>query len=324
MKNTKNRYTLIITLIVTILSVSGISAKEFRNSWTKEIPVSSPVLLEINHMVGGITINAYDGDEIRIDAVKRVDAISIKEAAELFDLIQIKTKENKDRVYISTSFTKFRGEKKSFWKRVFGSDDEDRIGSVDLIIAVPEKCNLRITSAFGDISVADIRGNVKISSSAADIKLNSIIGRIEIKNSAGTTHGELLFGEVSVRQDVGEIDLQFIEGDIKIRTTSALVTILQERGSIDLQTLSGSAFVQTNLEDGNKYQIESESGSIHLIVPAMSSGQFNITTELGEITTEIPIAIKSLTKTQMIGEFGYGGAKVRVSSVTGDITVAQF
>ena len=105
MKYHKKSNILAITLILTIFSVSTIAAKEFRNSWKKSIPVSSPVTLEINHLVGGITVNAYDGDEIRIDAVKRVDAISIREATELFELIQIRTKENKDRVYISSSFS---------------------------------------------------------------------------------------------------------------------------------------------------------------------------------------------------------------------------
>lgn len=316
--------TLVVVMFVVSMGASTVLAKEFRYSWQKVFPVTGEVTLEMNYLAGDVTIVAYDGDEVRIDAIKRVQAISILEAAELSQRLQIKATRSGNRIRVSTNLGSPKRSKQSFWKRIFGSGDGDDQNVVDFVIAVPEACNLKIASTMGSIKVSDLRGDVTISSSASDIELSGIIGKIDVKNSSGVTRGELIFGPISVRQEVGEIDLQLIEGDIKIRSLSALVTILQERGTLDLQTISGSVYIQTNLESKESFSIESESGSINLMVPATSSGLFDISTRIGAITTDIPVAIKSLTKTRMVGEFGYGGVKITVTSVSGDVTVAQF
>lgn len=315
---------LFANMLVVTLGTSAVFAKEFRFSWKETFPVTGRVTLEMNYLSGDVIIVAYDGDEVRIDAVKRVQAISIQEAAELSKRLQIKATQSGDRIRVTTSVGSLHRSKQSFWKRIFASGSGDDQNVVDFVIAVPEACNLKIASTMGSIRVSDLRGAVTISSSAADIELSGIIGKIDIKNSSGVTRGELIFGPITIRQEVGEINLQLIEGDIKIRSLSALVTIMQERGTLDLQTVSGSIYIQTNLESKDSFSIESESGSINLMIPATSSGLFDISTRIGDITTDIPVAIKSLTKTRMVGEFGYGGVKINVTSVSGDVTVAQF
>ena len=98
----------------------------------------------------------------------------------------------------------------------------------------------------------------------------------------------------------------------------------QDRGSIDLVTSAGSVDIQTSLSSDHDYFIETESGDIYLSIPETSSGDIRIESQAGEIKTEIPIAIKSMTRKQVEGSFGLGGVKINLTSISGNVTVAQF
>jgi DUF4097 and DUF4098 domain-containing protein YvlB len=167
-------------------------------------------------------------------------------------------------------------------------------------------------------------GDVAIRSSAADITLLSIEGGIEIESSSGTTTGELLFGPVTVRQAQGKIDLRYIEGDVRIKSSTADISLIQDRGSLDLTTATGNATVQTNLDGARDSFVETESGNISLTIPETSSGNLRIQSQTGDIRTDIPISIKSMTRRQVEGRFGAGGITVNLVSISGDVTVAQF
>ena len=159
---------------------------------------------------------------------------------------------------------------------------------------------------------------------AADIELSSIEGEIQVDNTAGKTRGEFLFGPVTVRQQQGEIDLRWVEGDIRIKSSSARITIQQSRGAIDLTTLTGEVKIQTELDSPRDYLVETNSGSITFIIPEASSGVLNIETLSGDVQTEMPVAVKSISRNRLVGEFGRGGPTIRLSSSSGDVTVALY
>ena len=133
-----------------------------------------------------------------------------------------------------------------------------------------------------------------------------------------------MVGPVMIRQPMGKIDLEWVEGDIRIKSSTARIKIRQERGALDLTTTTGSVEVQTNLDCIRDSFVETESGNIHLMIPETSSGQLKIASDMGNIKTEIPISVKSMSKNKLVGEFGTGGVKINLISTTGDVTVAQF
>ena len=103
-----------------------------------------------------------------------------------------------------------------------------------------------------------------------------------------------------------------------------MITIQQSRGAIDLVTLSGEVNIQTELDSPRDYLVETNSGSITFIIPEGSSGVLNIETQSGDVQTEMPVAVKSVSRNQLVGEFGRGGPTIRLSSSSGDVTVALY
>ncbi len=287
------------------LTATGARAAEYAFNYQKIIDIEQPVVLHLSLATGSVRISGSEDNRLVIEAVKKVRATDEREAEEVADHIEIKVDLSLNEVDIETNYLRMLSHSPSFWQRVLGAGS-DSYGSVDYRILLP------------------LRSSVQIRSTAADIELSNIEGEVQVDNTAGRTHGEFLFGPVTVRQPQGEVDLLWVEGDIRIKSSSAAISVQQSRGAIDLMTLSGEVKIQTELDSPRDYFVETSSGSITFIIPEASSGVLNIETQSGDVQTEMPVAIRSISHNRLLGEFGRGGPTIRLSSTSGDVTVALY
>ena len=320
--------------VMTVLSVlvagsvvfgfSPVYAKDFRFDFQRVLDTGPEAVLELNYVSGNLTVVSSEDQRIVIEAVKRVDAVSMDEAQLIADHIEISVKQDNNRVSVATNYLRMRNRSASFWQKILGAGGTDSFGEVDWTIRVPRGCRLSVVNTSGNIDISHIFGDLDIRTSAAEIDLNSIEGVMNIENASGVTRGELLFGPVTLRQAQGKIDLRFVEGDIKIKSSAADISVRQERGALDLTTATGNVSIETYLDSSRDYFVETESGNISLSIPETSSGNLRIESQTGDIRTDIPIAINSMSHKQVDGTFGLGGVSVHLMSISGDVTVAQF
>lgn len=320
------RITRIAILIIAFCLGSGptAGAKDFAFESQKVFAVGEKAELELNYFEGNLQITSHDVNRIVIKATRRVSAVGMDEARELAENIVLKTDQAREKLAVNTSFLQKIERNSSLWNKLFGGDSEKPYGTIDFDILVPENCSINLSNNTGSISVSNLRSSVRIRSSASDIHLSGIEGPVTIDNASGKTTGEMLFGPVTLYQPLGEIALEWIEGDIRIKSASAKIDIRQEKGSIDLVNTTGPIKIQTNLFSSQDNFVTTESGNVELMVPVTASGQLAIASDLGNIKTDMPIKIKSVTRKQLVGEFGDGGVTFHVNSTTGDVSVAQF
>ena len=310
--------------LILFVAPSRTWAKDFWFDFQRIVETGPQAELELHYVDGDLEIVGTDEGKIIIDARKRVDAISLDDAQWVADHIEIKVEEHKNRVDVSANYLRMRDRDASFWSKMLGKGGRDPFGEVNWTIQVPVGCQITVVNTSGKMNIHNIKGHLDIRTSSSELALNSIEGEMEIENSYGKTEGELLFGPITVRQAQGKIDLQFVEGDIRIKSSAADIAIRQDRGAIDLTTSAGNVDIQTTLDSSRDYFVSTESGNINLTIPETSSGDIRIESETGDIRTDIPIAIKSMTRKQVEGTFGLGGVKVQLTSISGDVTVAQF
>jgi len=313
-----------LVALALIVSTSQSQAKDFWFDFQRVVETGPEAELELHYIDGDLEIVGIEGGKIIIDARKRVDAVGLDDAQWVADHIEIKVEENKNRVDVSANYLRMRDRDASFWSKLLGKGGKDPFGEVNWTIQVPVGCRVTVVNTSGRMNIHNIRGHLDIRTSSSELTLNSIEGTMEIENSYGKTLGELLFGPITVRQAQGRIDLQFVEGDIRIKSSAADISIRQDRGAIDLTTQAGNVDIQTGLDSSRDYFVSTESGNINLTIPETSSGNIRIESQTGDIRTDIPIAIKSMTRKQVEGTFGLGGVKVQLTSISGDVTVAQF
>lgn len=297
---------LIFLILLVCIPAQMAIAGEFSFDYQKIIELNQPVEFDLSLFTGNITINGTADDRIIIDAVKTIRASNRDEAEEVADHIEIKVVTTDGKVEVNTNYLTMRNRNKSFWDKFLGTTDEDAYGQVDYMISVPTETAIKLRCMESIIQIASVEGTV------------------DIENNTGITRAEYIFGDITLSQPFGNIDLQWIEGDIRVKSNSSEIKISQLRGALDIANLTGKVEIQTELDSPRDYFVETSTGSITFIVPVTSSGELNIQAKAGEIKSDIPVLIKSVSRHQLIGQFGNGGPKVNIISSTGDVDIKQF
>ncbi|HWR82651.1 MAG TPA: DUF4097 family beta strand repeat-containing protein [Candidatus Deferrimicrobium sp.] len=280
-------------------------AEEHTFTWQKTVDPAHPCAVHVDLAKGSVTVTGTDEDKIVIDAITRLRAADRKESEEVADHVEIRVDTADGKVAVSTNYLTMPDRGQSSWQKVLGAGS-DSYCSVDYTISLPLKSSLAIRSM------------------AADISLSNIEGEIQIDNAAGATRAEFILGAVDIRQPQGEVDLKWVEGNIRIRSSSGRITIHQSRGSVDLSTETGDVRVQTELDSRNDFVVETGTGSITFLIPESSSGQFKIDSQTGEVRSDVPVIIKSISRNRLIGQYGQGGPTITLSSNSGNVTVAPY
>lgn len=294
-----------IVLSFALLCTGAISAEEFTFQYQKIVEITEPIELDLTMATGKVFVNGSAGDQLIVEAVKRIRAVDREEAEEVADHIEIRVDQDGSAISVKTNYLKLGARRKSFWNKLFGGG-EDSYGDVDYYLTLPATKTLSIKAMSAEIDVANVEA------------------AIEIENASGHTHAEFLLGPITVRQPTGPIELQWVEGDVRVHSSSGRISITQMRGSLDLVSRTGDVFVKTELDSPRDFFVETETGHIEVVVPEMASGTLQIDTEAGEISTEVPIAIISNARHSLVGEFGTGGPRITLTSLSGDVTVAQY
>lgn len=346
-------------LIVTFLMATSPWCKIYKFEYQKQIDISRKAVLDISNQTGSINITGGTDNTIKIKAVKYVRAESRDEAEKLGEYIEIKARQDAGRVKIQTKHHKLPGRSDTFWEKLFGKDDES-FGSVDYEIEVPAKCrievdsrsgkatlknikdditvtitsgevfleaitgDLDIESTSGIINISDSKGDIIISAAGSDITLSHIVGSVDLKTTSGDKKGEFISGFVTILQTSGKIVLQNLDGGLRIKSSSGEIEIAQNHGALSIITRSGNVDISTALDSDDDYYIETASGDIHFLIPDRASARISLETNTGDISANLPMTIRSFSKSRIIGSIGEGGPKITLLSSSGDIELGQF
>ncbi|MCX6826964.1 MAG: DUF4097 family beta strand repeat-containing protein [candidate division Zixibacteria bacterium] len=348
-------------LLFVSLMLTGISAygDSFSFKFQKDIEISGRSELNIKNIAGLIEITGAEVDKISIGATKTVKAADQEEAEKIARQIEIEVSTNNNRVSIQTVLSKATGSSRSLMEKIFGSGN-DTFGAVDYTITVPNGCLARIENISGNIHVSDIannvniivtsgnieldgitgsvdidaisgnmiiqdvKGNVNITATSSNTELNSITGATDICLTSGNTKGTSLMGPVTIAQTSGDVTMDSLSGDIKIKSISGDISIEQDEGAIDITVYSGNVDIKTEFNSQKDFYIETGSGKIVFAVPETSSGSARLETISGNITTELPISIRTFSKDKLLGDFGGGGPKISLITTSGDIIIRQY
>ena len=322
MPTTRFRYLLLSILLISFWST--ISAKEYSFRDEKVYAVGENPRLELNYHEGNVEISSHDIDRVVIRTTRRVNAVGMEEGRKIADNMVMKVERERSSLIVNTGFMEKPEDNPSFWNKLLGTAQDNPNGAIDFEILVPENCDVVISNNTGAMRLSNLRGSIDLRSSSSDIQLNTIEGEVTVNNASGNTTGDLIYGPVMIHQPMGKIELNWIEGDIKIKSSSASISIKQERGAVDLISASGSVDVRTNLLSSRDNFISTESGDVNLVVSRSASASLDIASDLGNVKTDIPITITSVSGRRLVGEFGDRGVTIHVTSSTGDVSVAQY
>jgi len=315
---------LTLGLVCSLMSIVGEAQSRRQEAQTESrkwtIRVGPSGLLDLSNLAGRITVIAGGGEEIQIEAVKRVRNASAARARDLFSRVTIDVSEQPGRLVVQTIYDRPLGPRGSI--------------SVDYSVRVPRDTRVELKSWQGDIDLQEVRGETRV---------ESVSGRILVLNVSNLALARTVSGSIDLKGVAGTHDttISTISGDLQVQNLKTpRLEVSSISGKVDLLslecerlkvgTVSGHVQFGGTLARNGRYDLQSHHGNLRL---AVSTTGFDVdaSTFRGAIDTQFPIVRPKGQKPGRLtrpdralrGVFEKGGAIVGIHTFDGNITIAR-
>lgn len=149
--------------------------------------------LRIYNIQGNVSVEGYDGDEIRITAVKQIDGRRSEEVERGKREMQLAVEEESDLVlvYVDAPFIRLQQRDDRFDYRI-DSHREDYEYLFDITVQVPRRTSLHASTINrGKVSVQNVEGE--------ELSVSNVNGEVELGRVAGKTRATTVNGDITAR-----------------------------------------------------------------------------------------------------------------------------
>ena len=176
-----------------------------------------------------------------------------------------------------------------------------------VIIKVPRRIDLAVSSISGWIRVADIYGHTKV---------NSISGSARMGNVGGS---------LQVRSISGDLQVGNLGADARVNSISGDVRLAQLNGPLDVSSVSGSVKATVEKLDTQGINIKSVSGSVEIGFKGEVNADFYANSFSGQVYLDVPAVIKQteVNSSEVRARICVGGSPITISSVSGNIRLTR-
>jgi DUF4097 and DUF4098 domain-containing protein YvlB len=279
--------------------------------------------VDLTQTSGDVRVVTGRGNEVRLQAVKRVRHRDAGEAKRLLDAIRVEVTQVGGRIQIRTVYprTSHRG---------FN-------GSVDYTLTVPQRAHVSVKTISGDLSVTDVRGEVRV---------EAVSGNIEVIATPNLALAKTVSGNVTARDiaattlTLGTVSGTVVASGVKVRTLEAssvsgdlrLDDVQVER--LTAKTLSGDIAYAGTLARGGRYELNAHSGNVRLVLPANTSGfELDASTFSGSVRSDFPVTLRSTAASDsgnrrggnraIRGTFGDAASILSLRSFSGSVVITR-
>ena len=291
---------------------------EFTENFTRTVRLGANGTFDLSNVSGDITITGQGGDEVRIDAVKRVQDRSEADAKALLQAIQIQVSERPGFVEVRTELPRRRN-----WS-----------GGVDYTVSVPNSANVTVRTVTGDVHVTNVRGELRAEAVSGDVTatqlgrvrlLKTVSGDLQITEVQGDElTASTVSGDVTARNlRVKALELESVSGDLRFTAI--------ETARANLRSISGDIEYAGRLARSGRYELQSHSGDIRLL-PADNTGfDVDASTFSGDIRSDFTVrgaqnasaSGRPGANRTLRGAVGDASAILTLRSFNGDILIVR-
>jgi hypothetical protein len=169
-------------------------------------------------------------------------------------------------------------------------EDRSTDGRVDLAVHYPKHCECD----------ASIQFEVQVPRSVSYVfdGISSVSGDVEISGVTGRVHASAVSGDVRVKNVSGSVSASAVSGDVEV--------------AVD------------RLEGGDDMKFSSVSGDVSVHLPSSLDADVDMSSFSGSIKTDFPIEVRTEkygSRSSARGKLGEGSARLKMSSVSGDLSL---
>jgi hypothetical protein len=273
---------------------------EQTETFSRTVRIGRNGTFDLSNVSGDVIVTGGGGDDVRIDATKRVRT-NEADAKALLQAIQIQITERSGFVDVRTELPRRRN-----WS-----------GGVDYTIALPSSANVTLRTVSGDLRMSNVRGELRAETVSGNVvasqlgrvrMLKAVSGDIQITDAeggeltAGTVSGDVIARGVRVKA----IDLESVSGDLRFTDV--------ESDRVNLRTINGDIEYTGRLARSGRYDMQSHSGDIRLVPTGNPGFDVDANTFSGDIRSDFQLR----TGTQLTNATGRRGGNRSLRGAVGD------
>ncbi len=293
----------------------GIDENDSDIPFEKSIAVDSKVSVGFCVSEGNLKVNGWERDEVRV-------------------FVQGGSK-------AGFKVIKKGSENRPVWITIVGYEPEkDKRSNFDpclsgetIEVDMPKTASIKIDGREATISIDSVHkvyvknneGNISISKVKDGIEAKTYEGDITAENSSGmvfldTTNGNILAYQVG-SDEFGD--------NFKAKTNSGTIVLQSvKHSSVEAYSISGSIKYSGDILTEGQYSFANTSGQIMLAIPQKTSCSFQITSQKGRFSSEMPL--KEINENvfypsmqKIVGKLGEGEANVNLLTQSGFIRIKK-
>jgi hypothetical protein len=208
--------------------------------------------------------------------------------------------------------------------------NRNRMGESYYEISVPVGTRVMANVTSGNIRVRGTNGEVQANATSGNIEVVDAADRIVVQSTSGDIRLSRIRGRTRVGLTSGDLELDDISGSLEIRSVSSDMRIRRvDVSDLRIGTTSGDITYEGTVDPKGTYEITSHSGDIQFEIPGNSGAALSLQTYSGDIDSSFPMTLQpgqDLRRTRgrrMEFTIGEGGARVAITTFSGDITIAR-
>jgi len=271
----------------------------------KRVTVASDATVEVSNVQGGVTISAWDKNEVELTADLKSDK----------DELEFEASERHVRVEVERPHGKYN------------HDDEDdayltlRVPSGARLIIDTVSAEIGVTGVKGEQSLESVSGEVRTQAFDAPVRANAVSGDITVTGNGGkaAVSTENVSGTSTVTGIRGNYHGEVVSGDLN--------AVVAGGERLELSSVSGGINLQAELTPAARVELGSVSGTITLKVKAPVNADFDIESFSGDIENCFGQKSRDTSKYTPGSELnftqGKGGARVEIETLSGEISICD-
>ena len=283
--------------------------------------------LDLTGISGDVRVTGGPGNEIRVEATKRVRHRSPEQAKQLLTDLRVEMANINGRVEVRTVYPR-RG---TYGERGISA-------RVDYTIAVPVGVSVSVKSISGNVIVSGVRG---------EVRAETVSGDVDVNNLANVALAKTISGDVMAR-DIGgatTLVLSTISGTViasglKVRALEAgsvsgdvkLSGMQVER--VEAKSVSGSIEFDAPLAKAGRYEFTSHSGNVRVVISGSTGFELDADTYSGSVRSDVPVTLRTMGRTDpdrrrgtsnraIRGSFGDASAILSIRSHSGSVVITK-
>jgi len=254
----------ILPLFLGVLLLAAIAeAVTLKEPFNKTVALRPGSEIRLSNVNGSVNFDAWDRDEVKIEAEKQVKASSDSEARRIMGQVRIDVAQDAKGLRIETKVPR---RENGLFDWLFGHEVNV---SVNYRIHVPRRAGLDLDNVNGPLTVTGTRGKARMETVNGGISVNDVQGDLELETVNGSVDVRRAAGGLRVVTTNGSIDAELStlpdDSDLSFETTNGRVSLRLPRDarlSIDAATTNGR--VQSDFEvEGGQPRKQSLRGDIN-------------------------------------------------------------